>query len=610
MNFPRISFWVCIACGLFLPPPAAEAGGPLAVSTSGDPYTWDNSGPVEYHPDQGSLGLLDNAAAVQLIEDAFAIWSGDSIPTVDLNFANGGSLSKDVSDVTEYLKYEKYNGGVTAVIFDTDGSIIADLGLPPEVVGFAGPEVVTTASPYRILEGIALLNGAYIDGSASNGELSQEEYTVVFKHEFGHLLNLDHTQVNGQYFLADDDPGFVRYGPPPIDSIQMMFPFFFEGLPGASVPLSDDIAAVSALYPSSGFQPPGSVSGTVYEPDGTTMFQGANIIARNEDDPFFDAVSGLSGTRYCPGCTSSAPPPPELEGFYEIKGLTQGADYSIEAVNVNSEFTEGSSIGPIPEPRILCGPEEFYDDAESNADDPMDSSPVDGSSANAGLDIVLNETGGKASISSASLSFGTIEVGAFSTQILSVRNSGTGLLYGQASVSPPFYIVSGGSYSLQPDETQSVRVSFEPDSGGTYSGTVIFSCGGGSVAVKGVSKGGSGNGSNGKGCFIATAAFGSPLEEHVGLLRRFRDRVLMHLGPGRWAVHQYYRLSPPAALKISEHETLKRFTRWALLPLVGMAWLTVSATPAEQWLCLAAAGLCLFAFRKFRIRGALKSAKR
>ena len=74
----------------------------------------------------------------------------------------------------------------------------------------------------------------------------------------------------------------------------------------------------------------------------------------------------------------------------------------------------------------------------------------------------------------------------------------------------------------------------------------------------------------GSGCFIATAAYGSPLEPHVVALREFRDRYLQRSVLGRAIVRFYYRHSPPAAAFIARHEALRSGVRMLLTPLVLM----------------------------------------
>ncbi|MGH7480090.1 MAG: SBBP repeat-containing protein [Candidatus Methylomirabilales bacterium] len=81
--------------------------------------------------------------------------------------------------------------------------------------------------------------------------------------------------------------------------------------------------------------------------------------------------------------------------------------------------------------------------------------------------------------------------------------------------------------------------------------------------------GGGGGGGGGGGCFIAVAAFGSPMAPQVQLLREFRDRYLMTNAPGRLFVSGYYRTSPPLARRIADSEVLRAITRAGLIPVIG-----------------------------------------
>ena len=104
---------------------------------------------------------------------------------------------------------------------------------------------------------------------------------------------------------------------------------------------------------------------------------------------------------------------------------------------------------------------------------------------------------------------------------------------------------------------------WNPEPGGGTSNSMTFS-----IIIS--SSGGSG------GCFIATAAFGTPIEKHVSILREFRDRCLLKTSAGKAFVKFYYEVSPPIAGKIAQNEGLRFITRCGLMPFVGMAYLMVT----------------------------------
>lgn len=79
-----------------------------------------------------------------------------------------------------------------------------------------------------------------------------------------------------------------------------------------------------------------------------------------------------------------------------------------------------------------------------------------------------------------------------------------------------------------------------------------------------------------KACFISTAAFGSDMAPEVQMFREFRNDYLLTNGPGRLFVKTYYKLSPPMAHFIAQHDWLRSLTRFTLYPFLLYAYLTVN----------------------------------
>jgi hypothetical protein len=103
----------------------------------------------------------------------------------------------------------------------------------------------------------------------------------------------------------------------------------------------------------------------------------------------------------------------------------------------------------------------------------------------------------------------------------------------------------------------------------------------------------SGGQANGGFCFIATAAYGSPMAAEVVALRDFRDRQLATGPVGRLMIATYYRFSPPLAQWIARHEGARTAARTALWPVVRGAEALDALPPG--W-ALPVLGLGLLAF--------------
>ncbi len=79
----------------------------------------------------------------------------------------------------------------------------------------------------------------------------------------------------------------------------------------------------------------------------------------------------------------------------------------------------------------------------------------------------------------------------------------------------------------------------------------------------------------GGGCFIATAAYGSPFAPEVERLRTVRNRYLLSFGMGRDLVAVYDRVSHPLAVRITHSAWRRAVTRLTLTPVLAWAGLVL-----------------------------------
>ncbi|MBI5787981.1 MAG: PKD domain-containing protein [Candidatus Schekmanbacteria bacterium] len=77
--------------------------------------------------------------------------------------------------------------------------------------------------------------------------------------------------------------------------------------------------------------------------------------------------------------------------------------------------------------------------------------------------------------------------------------------------------------------------------------------------------------SDGNKCFIATAAYGTPMAIQVKMLSQFRDNYLLTNTLGKYFVKFYYKYSPPIAEYIAQRDFLRILVRAMLWPLIGFS---------------------------------------
>ena len=287
---------------------SAFAGGPLQVCNQA-PVKYPGAGTVNLHYDQGPLGARTKPQADALITAAVANWT--NVTTATLSLGRGADLPVDVTTANYTTYLGVFNDGLNPVIFDTDGSItdlLLGAGASDTVLGFAGSAYSTGTCLY--VEGHAVINGSI--------PVSDTALRIVLAHEIGHLIGLDHAQI-------DDEQGLAQANYP------LMYPIAFRSTDALH---EDDIGAVTALYPEATVNATyGQVTGNLLQSDGVTAVRGGNIWAEEiATGKLYSIVSDYLQ---------------QADGFFKL--LLPAGNYNLFVGGVRSGFTGGSSVGPYSE---------------------------------------------------------------------------------------------------------------------------------------------------------------------------------------------------------------------------------------------------------------------
>jgi hypothetical protein len=438
-HFKLSALAACVA----LAAASAQAAGPLYLNNNPanlQPLRWDTSqGPIKVYTDIGAFSRKNDGSVFlseaqannitafglkQWSSVATSTWRAETDPAKFTPFSQVPSIGVDVKDgATAALVYGKYNEGGFYVIYDADGRVLEEFfGVPrDQVLGIAMPEIAEDRDgdgyPETIVKATAVMNGYMVSHetpppgqrSLPPADVNGTRYAGVFTHEFGHAINLSHSQTNGQLaylsqtgYERDLYPGVKGcvapvhhwlYGPNTshIDPkhIETMFPFIDShnvakgrsaGYEMSTVDRADDIASISNLYPTADYLgKTGSIAGTLMLKDGHTGFSGINIIARNVKDPLGDAISVMSGDQ-----TQGQLGP---DGRFRINNLKAGESYQL--------YTEEITRGGYPtQPTMLMSQAEYWNQGETN--DPAADTPcmVNAIKAEAGVtktaDLIFN----------------------------------------------------------------------------------------------------------------------------------------------------------------------------------------------------------------------------
>ena len=336
----------------FLPLRSSTAGGPVHVSPGGVASSWDET--ISLHPEVGTCGPHSRDEMISKLEENLSLWEevegaalsislDDSVVGVDIDgdnfsdFYSSGSSDSDADD------------GVNPVMFDDDGEIVRSLfGSPNEFffLGFAGPDDFDDDEE-TIIAGEVLINClCLLDEEVCSGIVFTEDdlhFTIV--HEVGHMIGLDHTQVNQSVAEGACDTEVDG----DCDDLPTMYP---ESVDPADqlTPQRDDEVALLNLYGLSSLDDDYcTVTGDLKDKNGKAL-RCADIQGLTTDAA--DSIAVVSGALApnddIDGDTATDDDGECLDdcGEFILRGLSPEKEYSIVVKPVDASWIGGSGINP------------------------------------------------------------------------------------------------------------------------------------------------------------------------------------------------------------------------------------------------------------------------
>jgi hypothetical protein len=251
----------------------------------------------QMNPVQGS-NITGSRTQHDVLATSFSAWQAVSTATVTIGEGPQTPAAvkpgfDGINLVTTNISTADYNSsalGLTLVYaFDQVGPGIVDgVGRPIEFPG-------------QIAEADIMFNPDTAFSTSTPTPSSAIDLQSVATHEIGHFLGLDHSTLVSATMFPSIGPGFS-------------YPRNLS---------TDDMAAISTIYPSASFAVKGKLSGTVRTTGGVPVY-GAAVIAVN-----------ASGTPVAGSITDPS-------GNYTIAGLDSGP-YTVYAQPLVSPFTIGNS---------------------------------------------------------------------------------------------------------------------------------------------------------------------------------------------------------------------------------------------------------------------------